>query len=440
MESRKTLGEWLDYIEAMHGGAEVIDLGLGRMTEMISRMGIHFDCPVFTVAGTNGKGSTCAMLESILRSSGLRVGMHTSPHMLRFNERAWLLGREATDEELCRVFEEVEKKRGDLILSYFEFTALGILKLFMDAKLDAVVLEIGLGGRLDAINSIDPTVSIVTTVGIDHTAFLGPDRESIGREKSFVYRPAPGHAAVCADPEPPVSLLRHAEEIGADLRCVNRDFRAVEHEDGTFDYEGRTWSLKALPRPALAGEMQIANAAGALAMLEAADELKAIHVEREAIETGLRRVVITGRFQRVAESPAIILDAGHNPHAAHELARNLASPLYKTPGKTIAVVGMLKDKDRFHVAGIVKDGIDEWRIASLTGPRASPADELEKEFLSAGVPAEHVRNFENIPFALEFARGEASHADRIIVFGSFVTVSAAIEALRKDGFQVDIVP
>ena len=288
--------------------------------------------------------------------------------------------------------------------------------------------------------SIDPTVSIVTTVGIDHTAFLGPDRESIGREKSFVYRAAPCHAAVCADPEPPKSLLQHAEEIGADLRCVNRDFRTVEHGDGTFDYEGRTWSLKALPRPALAGEMQIANAAGALAMLEAADELKAIHVGREAIETGLRRVVITGRFQRVAESPAIILDAGHNPHAAHELARNLASLLYKTPGKTIAVVGMLKDKDRFHVAGIVKDEIDEWRIASLTGPRASTADDLEKEFLRAGVPAEHVRKFENIPSALEFARGEASHADRIIVFGSFVTVSAAIEALRKDGFQVDIVP
>lgn len=187
------------------------------------------------------------MLESIFRSAGLRVGMHTSPHMLRFNERAWLLGREATDEELCRVFEEVEEKRGDLILSYFEFTALGILKLFMDAKLDAVVLEIGLGGRLDAINSIDPTVSIVTTVGIDHTAFLGPDRESIGREKSFVYRAAPCHAAVCADPEPPKSLLQHAEEIGADLRCVNRDFRTVEHGDGTFDYEGRTWSPRRSP-------------------------------------------------------------------------------------------------------------------------------------------------------------------------------------------------
>ena len=209
-----------------------------------------------------------------------------------------------------------------------------MLKLFMDAKLDAVVLEIGLGGRLDAIDSIDPTVSIVTTVGIDHTAFLGPDRESIGREKSFGYRPAPGHAAVCADPSPRCHFCGTPKRSELTLRCVNRDFRAVEHEDGTFDYEGRTWSLKALPRPALAGEMQIANAAGALAMLEAADELKAIHVEREAIETGLRRVVITGRFrERVAESPAIILDAGDNPHAAHELARNLASPLYKTPGK-----------------------------------------------------------------------------------------------------------
>lgn len=438
---KKTLGEWLQFVEELHGGSNVIDLGLSRMEEMIRRMGIRFDIPVFTVAGTNGKGSTCAMLEAILRKAGYRVGMHTSPHMLRFNERAWLLGREATDEELCEALAEVEAARGDLQLSYFEFTGLAILRLFQKAGLDALVLEIGLGGRLDAINVIDPTVSIVTTVGVDHTAFLGPDRESIGREKSFVYRAAPGHAAVCADRNPPASLLKHAAGIGADLRRIGKDFEVTEHEDGSFDYQGPVWHLEHLPRPALAGEMQIANAAGVLAMLEgAALVVPQLKVTREAIEAGLKTATITGRFQQVAAFPAIVLDAGHNPHAAHELKRNLEDPRYKPAGRTIAVVGMLKDKDRFHVAGIVKDEIDRWLLASLTGPRASTAEELAAEFEKAGVDPSCVALFDDVPSALAAARGEASPADRILVFGSFVTVSAAIEVLRASGIKVDVVP
>ena len=437
----KTLSEWLQFVEALHGGSQVIDLGLERMQEMIRRMRIHFSIPVFTVAGTNGKGSTCAMLESILRRSGLRVGMHTSPHMLRFNERAWLLGREATDAELAAAMAEVEEARRGLPLSYFEFTGLAILRLFQKSDLDALVLEIGLGGRLDAINAIDPTVSIVTTVGVDHTAFLGPDRESIGREKSFVYRPAPGHAAVCADRNPPETLLAHASEIGADLRLIGRDFEVAEHEDGTFDYQGRSWRLERLPRPALAGEMQVANAAGALAMLEAAASLRPeLPVTREAIEAGLKAVTITARFQKVADAPQIVLDAGHNPHAARELKRNLEDPRLKPRGRTIAVAGMLKDKDRLHVAGIVKDEIDCWKIASLTGPRASTAQELALEFEKAGVEKSRMSLFGDVASALAAAREEAAPADRIIVFGSFVTVSAAIEALRASGIKVAVVP
>ncbi|MCG5030394.1 bifunctional tetrahydrofolate synthase/dihydrofolate synthase [Mesosutterella sp. OilRF-GAM-744-9] len=439
--AEKSLSEWLAYIEDMHGGMQVIDLGLERMQEMIRRLGIRFSIPVFTVAGTNGKGSTCAILESVLRSAGLRVGMHTSPHMLRFNERAWLLGREATDDELVAAFSEVEAARGDLKLSYFEFTGLAILRLFQKSHLDALVLEIGLGARLDAINAIDPTVSIVTTVGIDHTAFLGPDRESIGREKSFVYRGGPGHAAVCADRDPPESLLGHAREIGADLRVLGRDFDVVEHGDGTFDYRGPLWDLRGLPRPALAGEMQLSNAAGAIAMLEAAAGLRlGLPVTRAALEEGLRRVAITGRFQTVSVSPRIILDAGHNPHAARELLRNLRDSAPRAGGRTIAVVGMLRDKDRRHVAGIVKDEIDLWRLASLTGPRASTAADLAAEFEAAGVPASRVKLFDDVASALDFSIGEASGADRIIVFGSFVTVSAAIEALRARGIAVAVVP
>lgn len=439
--AEKSLSEWLAYIEDMHGGMQVIDLGLERMQEMIRRLGIRFSIPVFTVAGTNGKGSTCAILESVLRSAGLRVGMHTSPHMLRFNERAWLLGREATDDELVAAFSEVEAARGDLKLSYFEFTGLAILRLFQKSHLDALVLEIGLGARLDAINAIDPTVSIVTTVGIDHTAFLGPDRESIGREKSFVYRGGAGHAAVCADRDPPESLLGHAREIGADLRVLGRDFDVVEHGDGTFDYRGPLWDLRGLPRPALAGEMQLSNAAGAIAMLEAAAGLRlGLPVTRAALEEGLRRVAITGRFQTVSVSPRIILDAGHNPHAARELLRNLRDSAPRAGGRTIAVAGMLRDKDRRHVAGIVKDEIDLWRLASLTGPRASTAADLAAEFEAAGVPASRVKLFDDVASALDFSIGEASGADRIIVFGSFVTVSAAIEALRARGIAVAVVP
>ena len=438
--AEKTLGQWLEAIEAMHGGAQVIDLGLGRMQEMIRRMGIRFECPVLTVAGTNGKGSTCAMMEAILRSAGLRVGMHTSPHMLRFNERAWLLGREATDAELTAAFAEVEAARGDLVLSYFEFTGLAILRLFQRSSLDAVILEIGLGGRLDAMNAIDPAVSIVTTVGIDHTAYLGPDRESIGREKAFVYRGGPGHAAVCADPQPPASLLARALEVGADLRLVGRDFSARERGDGTFDYEGRLWRFPGLPRPALAGDMQVANAAGAIAVLEAACGLGLFPgLGRAQVEEGLRRAVITGRFQKVAESPAIILDAGHNPHAARELRKNLLAA-GKDGGRVLAVAGMLRDKDRREVGRIVGDAVDAWYVASLTGPRASTAGELAAELSAAGIPQERMRLFGSVALALEAARKDAAFADKIIVFGSFVTVSAAIEHLRGLGLQIAVFP
>lgn len=231
-ETISTLDDWLNYIEKLH--AKPIDLGLDRMKEMIRRLGIGFASPVITVAGTNGKGSTCTFIETIFREAGFRTALHTSPHLLRFNERALLDGREVNDESLIRAFREVEKARAGMPLTYFEFTGLGILKCFQDAKPDVVILEIGLGGRLDAINAVDPDVSVVAAVGIDHTAFLGDTREKIGLEKAHIFRS--GKPAICSDPEPPQSLIEYAHEIGAKLSLINRDFRVTEYGDGFFRF------------------------------------------------------------------------------------------------------------------------------------------------------------------------------------------------------------
>ena len=252
MEPLCTLDDWLAHVEKLH--EKPIDLGLDRMKLMIERMGIRFECPVVTVAGTNGKGSTCAMIERICRAAGLRTGMHTSPHLIRFNERALLCGREASDEALVECLKEVEDARRGLSLSYFEFTGLAILRLFQKSALDVVVLEIGLGGRLDAINAVDPDVSVICAVGIDHTAFLGSTREAIGLEKAHIYRS--GRPAICADPEPPVTIPEYAREIGAHYLAAGRDFDVKAHADGTFDFIFGEERIEGLPRPALVGRNQ----------------------------------------------------------------------------------------------------------------------------------------------------------------------------------------
>lgn len=273
-----TLDQWLSHIEKLH--SQTIDLGLERMNEMIKRLGIHFDCPVFTVGGTNGKGSTCAFLESALLESGYSVGVHTSPHLIRFNERVRLNGKDASDEDLMLMFSKVEQARGEMTLSYFEYTLLGILLLFMEKKPDALVLEIGLGGRLDAVNTIEPTVSIITSVGIDHTAYLGETRDKIGWEKAHIYRP--GKSAVCADDDPPASLVNYAREIGAKLLVRGKDFAAI-HVPGrdTWDFVGSKGKLKDLPLPTMPGEHQLSNASGAIEALQCVSDR--LEVGRDSI-------------------------------------------------------------------------------------------------------------------------------------------------------------
>ena len=430
-EAGASLNDWLGFIEQLH--AKPIDLGLERMQAMVARMGIRFDCPVVTVAGTNGKGSTCAMMERIWREAGYKTAMHTSPHLIRFNERAFLDGREASDEALIEAFRKVEEARGGMTLSYFEYTGLAILKFFQDAAPDVVILEIGLGGRLDAMNTIDPDVSIVAAVGIDHTAFLGSTREAIALEKAHIYRP--GRPAICSDPVPPETLIDHAEKIGAKLLLVNRDFKVDEHEDGSFDFTmgANVWHL---PKPALLGENQYRNASGALAAVTSL--LDRLPVNEEAVARGLRNVRITARFELVTEDPCrTLIDVGHNPQAAEVLAQNLHAT--KAPGeKTLAVFGMLTDKDRESVVRLTAPEINRWFIAGLPGPRGGSAEDLKAKMLAGGADEGAIESFGSIAEALAAARKAAQGENnpvRIIIFGSFVTVGEALEVFAREGIR-----
>ena len=415
-----TLDDWLRHIETLH--AKPIDMGLERMRMMVKKMDIRFSCPVITVGGTNGKGSTVGMLESIYRAAGYKTCAHTSPHLLRFNERARINGVEARDEDLMAAFAEVEAAREGR-LSYFEYTALGILRLFQKEKPDVVILEIGLGGRLDAINTIDSDAAVISTIGIDHTAFLGDTREAIASEKAYIYRP--GCPAVCSDADVPSTLSAYVEKIGAKGIYAGRDFRTVVHEDGTFDWEGEGVRFEKLPRPALLGVNAVVTALQ-----------EKLPVAREAVEKGLETVRLTARFETVSHDPCpIVLDVGHNPEAAAVLAQNIR--LTKRGGeRTMAVFGMLADKDMEGVARLLKDSFDDWFIASLTGPRAASATLLKSAMLRAGVPEERIESYTTVEAALAQARFVAKNLSerpggtvRIIVFGSFVTVTAALEAL-----------
>ncbi len=419
----KTLKEWLEHVEVLH--AKSIDLGLERMQKMLKVMDIHFECPVILVGGTNGKGSTCNCLEQILLSAGYQVGVHTSPHLIHFNERVRINGTMASDEELLPHFSKVEECRGETTLSYFEFTLLAILSLFYSKHLDVLILEIGLGGRLDAVNTVEPTASIVTTVGIDHTGFLGNTREAIGWEKAHIYRS--GKVAVCADEQPPESLVQYANEIQAKTVFSGRDYHYQ------IDFEHQKWNfvlgekiLADLPMPALHGEHQIRNVSGALALLLSMQN--ELSVQRKDIENGLLSMHVTGRFDRVSQNPEIILDVGHNPHAAHALKKALNESVCE--GKTYAIFGMLADKDRSSVCEIMKDSIDEWFLVDLEGPRGGKAQDLEEFLIQFGVQEAKIQKCASMNQAFQTIQYKMKPADRIIVFGSFLTVSSAIEMLH----------
>lgn len=415
------LDGWLSHLERLH--PKSIALGLDRVQQVRLRMGLVPDFPVVTVAGTNGKGSTCAMLERILTEAGYRVGCYTSPHLLRYNERVRIHCHEAEDSQLCRAFAAVEAARGDIALTYFEFGTLAAVWLFAEAGIDVAVLEIGLGGRLDAVNVFDPDCAIVTSIALDHMDYLGNSRDNIGLEKAGIYRP--GVPALCGDADPPASIPQAARSVGADYRQIGRDFGYEVVDDGwIFRSDGRR--SETLPLPALSGAFQLDNACCVLEALQVlADRLP---VSLEQMRAGLAHVELSGRFQLLRNNPQIVVDVAHNPHAARGLAGNLGKN--KVSGRTVAVFAMLADKDMAGVVEAVHGEIDEWLVAGIDQPRGATASHL------AGIVRLHahgrvVAEFDRVTDALAHACRSTVENDRIVAFGSFYTVADVLRALLR---------
>ncbi len=420
-QTMKTLQEWLDFCEQLH--PVTIDMGLDRVRQVAARLDLRFDCPVITVAGTNGKGSTCAMLEAILLQAGYRTGVYTSPHLVHFEERCRLSGSSATPEALAEAFAAVEAVRGDVSLTYFEFSTLAILWRMSRSSLDAVILEVGLGGRLDAVNIVDADCAVITSIDLDHMAILGHDREAIGREKAGIMRS--GRPVVVSDPVPPQSVLDQAEALGADLWRFGRDFN-FSGDKQQWSWAGRGRRYSGMAYPALRGANQLVNASGVLAALETLRTR--IPVTAQAVRNGLAMVELPGRFQIVPGEPVLVLDVAHNPHSVAALAENMdAMGFYPT---THAVFGAMADKDLVPMLQRVNPLIDRWYFTDLPLPRASTAVALEQAWQSQNHRKDVSSSVHADPLtALQAAISAADPADRIVVFGSFYTVGGVL----KDG-------
>jgi len=441
----RSLGDWLDYISNQH--PVTIELALDRVAEVWRRMGPPGPggtpgFPVITVGGTNGKGSTCAMLEAILDRAGYRVGCYTSPHLMRYNERVRIARHDASDADLCRAFDAVEAVRAGIGLTYFEFGTLAALWLMIDRRVDVAVLEVGLGGRLDAVNIIDADVSVVTSIGLDHMEYLGDTREKIGFEKAGIFRA--GRAAVCADADAPATLVAHASSLGARLLRAGIDYDFTEQDGGQWRYRRfaappADASVDAcddlpaaaarpvqrarygLPFPALRGAYQLSNASAAITALdEIADRLP---VSAEAVRTGLLTAEIAGRFQVLPGRPTVVLDVAHNPHAAVVLDASLAR--LQGSGRTFAVFSMLADKDIEGVVRAVKERIDEWFIAPVDAARAADITML-RDALTRAAALDPTTECATVGEAWRQAQERAGESDRIVVFGSFYTVAEVL--------------
>lgn len=422
-----TLDAWLAYCERLH--PQNIALGLDRVREVAQRMGLQFDCPVITVAGTNGKGSTCAMLEAVALQSGYRPGVYTSPHLVHFEERCRVGGEIVKAEELLPHFEAVEQARvkdgAEVALTYFEFTTLAILHLMSQSKLDVAILEVGLGGRLDATNIVDADCAIITSIDLDHMELLGPDRESIGREKAGIMRA--GHPVIVSDPVPPQSVIDHAAEIGADLWRFGKDFN-YDGDKQQWGWAGRGRRYAGLAYPALRGANQLMNASGVLAAYEAIRNK--LPVTAQAVRTGLSMVELPGRFQIVPGQPTLVLDVAHNPHSVAALTANLDAMGYFPT--THAVFGAMADKDWEPMLTKVGPLIDRWYFTDLPTPRADSAENLKaklQQLQSKGMIRKDVsmQTFANPQQALDAAVAATEAADRIVVFGSFFTVGGVLQ-------------
>ena len=423
MNHLQTLADWLAHCERLHPVA--IDMTLERVKIVADRMGLRFACPIITVAGTNGKGSTCAMLEAILLEAGYRTGVYTSPHLVDFEERCRVRGDIASATDLVAAFAHVEAARTqngpEITLTYFEFTTLAIMQLLVDAKLDVVILEVGLGGRLDAVNIFDTDCAIITSVDLDHMAFLGNTREAIGFEKAGIMRP--GKPVVVSDPQPPQSVLDHAATVGADLWKFGTDFN-FSGDKQQWGWAGRGRRYAGLAYPALRGANQLMNAAGVLAALTALRDV--LPITAQAVRVGLSMVELPGRFQIIAGQPTLVLDVAHNPHSVAALAENLdAMGFYPC---THAVFGAMADKDVTPMLARMGPLIDKWYFTDLPTERAATADALRGKWRADNTRKDALASAYTSPeTALASAVAAADPADRIVVFGSFYTVGGILK-------------
>jgi dihydrofolate synthase/folylpolyglutamate synthase len=412
-----TPAEWLVWLETLH--PRKIDLGLERVAHVAGNMQLLTPAHgIITVAGTNGKGSSVALLESILLSAGYRTGCYRSPHLLDFNERVRIAGTDIDDAALCAAFESVDRARGDTSLTYFEFGTLAAFSLFDQSSLDIAILEVGMGGRLDAVNILDADAALVTSIDLDHSAWLGADREAIGREKAGIFRA--GRPAVCSDPEPPASVYRQAQTVAARWYAPGCGFDWTTTERGwSWRSAGRYFDN--LPLPALPGTHQLQNAAGVLMVLTAL--MERFPLQRAAIEQGLATVNLAGRCQIIPGAVETILDVAHNPGAAKQLARVLRNR--GGHGRTRIVLGMLADKDVAGFAAALSPLVDDWYLATLPGERGLSAMELQQS-IDTSTGAATTQRFQGVANALEKARADAKDGDRVVVCGSFLAVAEAL--------------
>ena len=418
-----TLPEWLAHCELLH--PKSIDMGLARVKTVANRMGLAFDCPIITVAGTNGKGSSCAMLEAILGEAGYRTGVYTSPHLVDFEERCRVRGEIVSATDLVANFARVEchraQKDDEISLTYFEFTTLAILQLLADAKLDVVILEVGLGGRLDVVNILDADCALITSIDLDHMELLGNTREAIGFEKAGIMRA--GKPVVVSDPMPPQSVLDHAAALGADLWRFGEDFN-FSGDKQQWGWAGRGRRYAGLAYPALRGANQLVNASGVLAALTALRDR--LPVTAQAVRNGLSLVELPGRFQIIPGQPTLVLDVAHNPHSVAALTENLdAMGFYPC---THAVFGAMADKDLAPMLARVGPLIDKWYFTDLPTPRAAAGTDLQARWQAVNTrPDAGARAFGSPEQALQAAVEAADPADRIVVFGSFYTVGGILK-------------
>lgn len=416
-----TLQEWLDWQCTLHPSA--IDLGLERVAGVWHRLIPEcFGSVVITVAGTNGKGSSASLLESILLASGYTVGCYTSPHLIRYNERIKIGGKEASDQTICKAFDRVDQARGkdSTSLTYFEFGTLAALDIFAQARLDVVILEVGLGGRLDAVNILDPDVALITSIDIDHTEWLGDSRDKIALEKAGILRL--GKPAVFAGATPPGALLARASELGVDLCMADTDFGYQRQSDG-WSWQGRETSYEKLPQPKISGEFIYRNSSAVLMVLELLQQR--LPLTRYAVSIGLHNLHIPGRFQIIPGPVSIVLDVAHNPEAARELAANLRR--MQSNGRTLALFSALADKDISNVVEPLKQLVDRWYIGQIQVERAASLEQMEKAMTDAGIAASNIYSYTHLSEAVTKAMADAETHDRLVIFGSFYTVSEMMQ-------------